>query len=136
MLRVLIVDDEELAREEMRFLLESRDGVEVVGEASSGDEVLSAVERLEPDLILLDEPDSGVDLENIKLVGKTIGALLQTSAGLIITHTGHILNYVNAQYGHILLDGKLHSQLEPRRLLDTIEECGYAKCAECAKCKD
>ena len=106
---------------------------------SGGELKLSELFQLtvqEPDLILLDEPDSGVDLENIKLVGKTINALLQTSAGLIITHTGHILNYVNAQKGHILLDGKLHSQLEPRRLLDTIEECGYAKCAECAKCKD
>jgi len=55
-----------------------------------------------PELVLLDEPESGVDLVNIALVGEMINELLQkelmrtrTRAGLIITHTGHILNYVN-----------------------------------------
>jgi len=51
-----------------------------------------------PDLVLLDEPDSGVDLVNIGLVGNTINELLQkdkktvhrTKSGLIITHFGNI----------------------------------------------
>jgi len=86
-----------------------------------------------PELILLDEPDSGVDLVNIGLVGKAINELLQTSAGLLITHTGHILNYVTAQKGHLLFNGKLCCELEPQELLATIQEYGYAKCAECPK---
>lgn len=86
-----------------------------------------------PDLILLDEPDSGVDLVNINLVGKVINELLQTSAGLIITHTGHILNYVTAQKGHLLFNGKLCCELDPQELLATIQEHGYAKCAECPR---
>ncbi|MCK5427683.1 MAG: ABC transporter ATP-binding protein, partial [Thermodesulfovibrionia bacterium] len=57
-----------------------------------------------PDMIMLDEPDSGVDLVSITLVGKVINELLQknkkasrrTSAGLLITHAGHLLDYVNA----------------------------------------
>src|SRR5512139_3020234 len=65
-----------------------------------------------PDLMLFDEPESGVDLENMTLVGETIAALLEkecsltqaksmaqvrrdrTKMGLIITHTGYILDYV------------------------------------------
>jgi len=106
---------------------------------SGGEMKLSELFQLavqKPDLILLDEPDSGVDLENITLVGKAINELLRASAGLIITHTAHILNYVTAQKGHMLFNGKLYSELEPKKLLATIQEYGYAKCAECPKCKN
>ena len=54
-----------------------------------------------PDLVLLDEPESGVDMENMQLIGVMIKKLLQkdipkkprTKSGLIITHTGFILEY-------------------------------------------
>jgi Fe-S cluster assembly ATP-binding protein len=67
------------------------------------------------DFMLFDEPESGVDMENIALVGQTIARLLQkdmapdqsrskmqkkidrTKMGLIITHTGYILDYVAAR---------------------------------------
>jgi len=106
---------------------------------SGGEMKLSELFQLtvqEPALTLLDEPDSGVDLVNIALVGKAINELLQSSAGLIVTHTGHILNYVNAQKGHILFKGKLRCELEPQELLATIQEYGYAKCAECPQCRN
>jgi two-component system LytT family response regulator len=53
-LRVLIVDDERLARQRVRRLLGDVSGVAVVGEASSGDEALALVPQLSPDLLLLD----------------------------------------------------------------------------------
>lgn len=53
-LRVLVVDDEQLAREELRFQLEQLDGVVVVGEAGNGIEALRLVEDMTPDLVLLD----------------------------------------------------------------------------------
>jgi two-component system LytT family response regulator len=53
MIRAIIVDDEALARDEMRFLLEGRD-VEIVGEASSGPEAIELVGRESPDLMFLD----------------------------------------------------------------------------------
>ncbi|HOV52106.1 MAG TPA: ATP-binding cassette domain-containing protein, partial [Methanothrix sp.] len=51
----------------------------------------------QPDFVMLDEPDSGVDLENIKLIGDAINSLTQkdrrpssrTKSGIIITHFGH-----------------------------------------------
>ena len=53
-LRILIVDDEPLAREGIRLLLESEPDVEVVGEACDGPEAVSAIEKLHPDLVFLD----------------------------------------------------------------------------------
>ncbi len=53
-LRTLIVDDEQPAREEMCFLLGKMNAVEIVGQASNGVEAVKLIEELEPDLILLD----------------------------------------------------------------------------------
>jgi DNA-binding LytR/AlgR family response regulator len=53
-LRVLVVDDEQLAREELCYQLEQAGEIEIVGQAGNGLEALSAVDRLEPDLVFLD----------------------------------------------------------------------------------
>lgn len=53
MIRAIIVDDEELARDEMRFLLEGED-VEIVAEAKDGTEALALTEEYSPDLLFLD----------------------------------------------------------------------------------
>jgi two-component system LytT family response regulator len=53
-IRVLIVDDEPLAREGLRLLLEDETDVEVVGEASDGTEAIAAIESLQPALVFLD----------------------------------------------------------------------------------
>jgi Fe-S cluster assembly ATP-binding protein len=93
-----------------------------------------------PDLILLDEPESGVDLENIALIGKVIKKLLQKNlrrlrvkSGLIITHTGLILNYVEADKGYLLLDGRIKCAGNPREMFDTICNLGYEECARCQR---
>ena len=51
--RILIVDDHQLAREGLKAVL-SDDGFEVVGEAASGEEAVALVERLKPDVVLMD----------------------------------------------------------------------------------
>jgi Fe-S cluster assembly ATP-binding protein len=104
-----------------------------------------------PDLMLFDEPESGVDLENISLVGRTIASLLQkscdlpgddqktklqkkmerTKMGLIITHTGHILDYVIADKGQVLFNGRLSCVTNPREILRCIGETGYEECVKC-----
>jgi len=53
--------------------------------------------------------------------------------GLIITHTGHILNYVNARTGYIMMNGRLICEGDPREMLATIKEKGYRECAKCMK---
>jgi two-component system LytT family response regulator/two-component system response regulator LytT len=53
-LRAVLVDDEQPARDELRFLLGQVGGVEVIGQAGDGVEALTAIDRLQPDLVFLD----------------------------------------------------------------------------------
>ena len=94
-----------------------------------------------PNLVLLDEPESGVDLVNMALIGQMINELLQkdrrrwhrTRSGLIITHTGHILEHVHATNGYVMIDGRLISNGESREILKCIKERGFEECATCQR---
>jgi Fe-S cluster assembly ATP-binding protein len=92
-----------------------------------------------PQLTLLDEPESGVDLVNIALIGDMMNDLLEKNCpiperqcmGLIITHTGHILDYVNARTGYVMCDGTIGCVGDPHEMLATIRERGYNECIQC-----
>jgi len=92
-----------------------------------------------PDLVLLDEPDSGVDLVNIGLVGNTINELLEKDkktvhrmkSGLIITHFGNILDYVKADKAYVMMKGTVLCQGNPVELLEDIRHRGYSECMAC-----
>ncbi len=60
-MRVVIVDDESLARERLKRLLQEFPGYEVVGEAADGESALGVIDNEEPDLVLLDIRMGGVD---------------------------------------------------------------------------
>src|SRR6476469_6196537 len=53
-LRAVVVDDEQLARDELGYLLGELGGVEVIGQAGNGVEALSTIDRLQPDVVFLD----------------------------------------------------------------------------------
>ena len=92
-----------------------------------------------PDFIMLDEPESGVDLENISLIGSAIGTLLEKEkrivkrqkSGLVITHTGYILDYLDADKGHVMCNGQIKCHGNPREILKDIKARGYRECLEC-----
>ena len=91
-----------------------------------------------PDFTLLDEPESGVDVENLNVIGDMIRKLLQKDihrgrrkSGLIITHTGFILNYVTADRGHVMLNGQIYCQGNPLEIFEGIQKYGYQECAKC-----
>jgi Fe-S cluster assembly ATP-binding protein len=93
-----------------------------------------------PRLVLLDEPESGVDLVNMALVGKITNQLLEkelrrtrSRSGLIITHTGHILDYVHASKGYVMIDGTVRSEGNPLDVLDCIKYRGYEECIVCRR---
>lgn len=95
---------------------------------------------MNPDFVLLDEPDSGVDLENIAIVGSAISELLEREraerekGGIIITHQGHILDYVSADYGVILYKGRVACIGDPKDIIAQIRKNGYEGCiARCLK---
>ncbi|GAA2245651.1 response regulator transcription factor [Herbiconiux moechotypicola] len=60
-IRVLLVDDQSLIRMGMRMVLEAQAGIEVAGEAADGWEAIAAVERLHPDVVLMDVRMPGLD---------------------------------------------------------------------------
>ena len=110
-----------------------------------------------PDLLLLDEPESGVDVENIALVGRAASYILGSGkscncqkgccphsgesfptkenpleqserSGLIITHLGHILKYVPASRAHILFNGTMSCSGDPGAMFACISQKGYEHC--------
>jgi len=88
----------------------------------------------EPDLLLLDEPESGVDIENISLMGKVLNGYLKKKerSALIITHTGYILDYVEARRGCLMIDGQLWcAGRPPKEMFEEIKNKGYGFCREC-----
>lgn len=95
----------------------------------------------DPQFIMLDEPESGVDLENIHLMGESISKLLQKNqrfvnrknSGLVITHTGYILDYLDVDKGHVMINGEFKCHGNPREILKLIKEKGYKECLRCAK---
>jgi Fe-S cluster assembly ATP-binding protein len=101
-----------------------------------------------PNMILFDDPESGVDLENMSLVGNTVRYLLdgmpdecqatlrerqklRRTSGLIITHTGYILEYVTADRAQVMYNGRLACEARPREILDHIAKYGYQECLRC-----
>jgi Fe-S cluster assembly ATP-binding protein len=92
-----------------------------------------------PTLTLIDEPESGVDLVNIALIGELLNSLLEKDCpiperkctGLIITHTGHILDYVHARTGYVMCDGVIGCEGDSREILATIRQKGYQECIRC-----
>jgi two-component system response regulator LytT len=53
-LSAVLVDDEQLARDELGYLLNQVGGVEVIGQAGNGVEALTTIERLQPEIVFLD----------------------------------------------------------------------------------
>ncbi|HML34909.1 ABC transporter ATP-binding protein [Sporomusa sphaeroides] len=103
----------------------------------------------QPDLVMLDEPESGVDIENIVVVGQAANSILERDlrkngqtikkyrterqkSGLIITHTGHILDYVPADMAHVMYQGTVACSGNPMEMLSCIQEKGYEECVNCA----
>ncbi len=92
-----------------------------------------------PEFVMLDEPDSGVDLVNINMVGKVINELLEkdkredrrTKGGLIITHAGYILDYVNADRAYVMLNSTVRCSGNPGDILEDIRARGYEECVRC-----
>jgi len=93
----------------------------------------------QPDFVMLDEPDSGVDLENIKLIGNAIDQLTQkdqrpsvrTKSGIIITHFGHILDYMKTDRAHVMFGGTIVCSGNPTEILQEIKKNGYEGCVAC-----
>ena len=122
--------DEKMAflgmKEEMaeRYLNEGFSGGE-----KKRNEILQLL-MLEPKFALLDEIDSGLDIDALKIVSKGVNAMRGDDFGaMIITHYQRLLNYITPDVVHIMMDGRVVLS-GGAELAARLEKEGYAKIAE------
>ncbi len=81
---------------------------------------------LEPKLAVLDETDSGLDIDALKVVAKGVNALRGPNRGIVVvTHYQRLLNYIVPDFVHILMDGRIVRSGDKTLALE-LEEKGYA----------
>ena len=80
---------------------------------------------LEPDLAIMDETDSGLDIDALRTVAEGVNALMTDQLGVVlITHYQRLLNYIKPQFVHILYQGRIIESGGPELALQ-LEEQGY-----------
>jgi len=80
---------------------------------------------LQPEIALMDETDSGLDIDALRIVAEGVNTLRGPDLGvLVITHYQRILNYIKPDYVHIMLDGQIVETGGPDLALH-LEEHGY-----------
>ena len=85
-----------------------------------------------PALCLVDEPDAGVDADNIEAIGQTLAGLLEGPAqgsggraAIVISHSGRIFDFVRPTVAHVVAGGTLIHRSDARSLLREIRAHGY-----------
>jgi len=80
---------------------------------------------IQPRIAVLDETDSGLDVDALRVVSAGVNKLRGPDLGvLLITHYSRILNYVEPDHVHVMLDGRI-AQSGGKELADDLEESGY-----------
>ncbi|MCH7847553.1 MAG: Fe-S cluster assembly ATPase SufC [Planctomycetes bacterium] len=93
------------------------------GEKKRGEIFQMAV--LEPKLAILDETDSGLDIDALKIVADGVNSMRRTDrAFLVITHYQRLLNYIVPDFVHVLVDGRIVKS-GGKELAMELEEKGY-----------
>ena len=101
-----------------------------LNEGFSGGEKILQLAMLKPEIAVLDETDSGLDIDALRIVSDGVNALRGPEMGsLIITHYKRILDYVRPEFVHIMLDGRIVREGGPE-LADELEQTGYEQIRE------
>jgi Fe-S cluster assembly ATP-binding protein len=80
---------------------------------------------LRPEMTILDETDSGLDIDALRTVAEGVSALMSPNIGvLIITHYQRILNYIKPDFVHVMFDGRIVKS-GGRELAEELEAKGY-----------
>ena len=88
---------------------------------------------LEPKLALLDETDSGLDIDALRVVANGVNAMrTEENATIIVTHYQRLLNYIVPDFVHVLVEGKIINSGDKNLALE-LEEKGYDKIIEESK---
>ena len=82
---------------------------------------------VQPSIAVMDETDSGLDIDALKVVANGVNAIKETNAAmgvLVITHYQRLLNYIKPDMVHILMNGKIVREGGPELALQ-LEDQGY-----------
>jgi Fe-S cluster assembly ATP-binding protein len=80
---------------------------------------------LQPEIAILDETDSGLDIDALRIVSEGVNKLMNPNVGvLVITHYQRILNYIKPHHVHILVGGRIVMSGGPELALE-LEDRGY-----------
>ena len=94
------------------------------GEKKRNEIVQMAV--LEPKLAVLDETDSGLDIDALKIVAKGVNAMRSPERAMVlVTHYQRLLDYIVPDFVHVLVDGRIVKSGGPELALE-LEEKGYS----------
>ena len=117
-------------REKMQLLrMDETFATRYVNEGFSGGEKkrleMLQMAVLEPEIAILDETDSGLDIDALRIVAEGVNAMLNPELGvLLITHYQRLLNYITPDVVHVLADGRIVKS-GGRELALQLEEQGY-----------
>ena len=118
-------------KERMKLLeVDERFMTRSVNEGSSGGEKkrneILQMALLEPKLAILDETDSGLDIDALKIVANGVNAMRRSDRAIIVvTHYQRLLNYIVPDFVHVLVDGRI-AKSGGKELALALEERGYA----------
>ncbi|HEY0075871.1 MAG TPA: Fe-S cluster assembly ATPase SufC [Abditibacteriaceae bacterium] len=88
---------------------------------------------LEPTLGILDETDSGLDIDALRIVAQGVNALKsQDNAFIVVTHYQRLLNYIVPDFVHILMDGRIVQSGDKQLAID-LDATGYRQLQEAAR---
>ncbi|MEW6620241.1 MAG: Fe-S cluster assembly ATPase SufC [bacterium] len=102
---------------------------------SGGERKRSEVAQIfasKPKLMILDEPDSGVDIDSLKMIGKDLGEYIEENhcACLVVTHYRHILPYLRPDLAHVMCGGRIVKTGDPVEIFTRIEQKGFCEYLE------
>jgi two-component system, LytTR family, response regulator LytT len=113
-LRVLVVDDEQLARDELCFLLTQVGGLEIIGQAGNGVEALRVIEEYRPDLVMLDVQMPGLD--GFEVARRVVQAGLESQVVFVTAFDEYAIDAFEVNAVDYLL-----KPVEPERLATAVE---------------
>ena len=128
--KISVLDFHKLLHEKMDILhMDRKFALRYLNEGFSGGEKKKAeilqMAVLEPTLSILDETDSGLDVDSLRVVAEGVNALRNKDTGvLLITHYQRILNYITPDAVHIFMDGNI-AKSGSKELALEVEEKGY-----------
>jgi two-component system response regulator LytT len=122
-LKTVVVDDEQLARDELRYLLEQLGGIEIVAQAGNGVEALRVIEEYQPDLVMLDVQMPG--LTGFEVARRVFEAGLESQLVFVTAYDQYAIDAFDVNAVDYLL-----KPVEPERLATAVDRVRKRLAAE------